>query len=123
MSTPKRTLKQTAYHEFKEFLVIALYLWVVFGLLLLYESVILSQEHIDVVAKAFALLNALALARVMLASRGMGQRRATDLAHTREVRVICGRDPLGERSERPGSSPRPDLLLQLRSRQQPPPQL
>ena len=71
MSTPKRTLKEKAYHEFKEFLVIALYLWVVFGLLLLYKSVILNQEHIDVVAKGFALLNALALAKVMLIAKAL----------------------------------------------------
>ena len=36
----------------KEFLVIALYLWVVFGLFLLYKSVILAEEHIDFAAKA-----------------------------------------------------------------------
>jgi len=71
MSTAKRTLKQKAYHEFREFLVIALYLWVVFGLLVLYKSVILNQEHIDMIAKGFALLNALALAKVMLIAKAM----------------------------------------------------
>ena len=51
MSSPNRTLKERAYLEFKEFLAISLYLWVVFGLFLLYKSVILNDEHINVVAK------------------------------------------------------------------------
>jgi hypothetical protein len=33
MGTSSRTLKQKAYRELKEFFVIALYLWVVFGVL------------------------------------------------------------------------------------------
>ena len=71
MSSPNRTLKERAYLEFKEFLVISLYLWVVFGLFLLYKSVILNDEHINVVAKGFALINALALAKIMLIARAL----------------------------------------------------
>jgi hypothetical protein len=71
METPKRTLKERAYHEFKEFLVIALYLWVVFGLFLLYKSVILNDEHISTAAKGFALINALALGKIMLVARAL----------------------------------------------------
>lgn len=71
MTTPKRTLKERAYHEFKEFLLITLYLWVIFGLFLLYKAVILNEEHIDVLAKGFALINALALAKVMLVARAL----------------------------------------------------
>lgn len=71
MSTPKESLKQRAYQEFKEFLGIALYLWVIFGLFLLYKSVILNGEHISVVAKGFALINALALGKVMLIARAL----------------------------------------------------
>lgn len=71
MSTPKRSLKERAYHEFKEFLVIALYLWVVFGLFLLYKSVILNDEPISTVAQGFALINALALAKIMLVARAL----------------------------------------------------
>jgi hypothetical protein len=65
------TIKHRAYHEFKEFLIIALYLWIVLGLFLLYKSVILNNEHINVVAKGFALLNAMALAKIMLIARAL----------------------------------------------------
>jgi hypothetical protein len=68
-TTAYTTIKKRAYHEFKEFLVIALYLWIVFALFLLYKSVILNNEHINVVARGFALINALALAKIMLIAR------------------------------------------------------
>lgn len=70
-TTTHATVKERAYHEFKEFLIITLYLWVVFGLFLLYKSVILNDEHISVVARGFALINALALAKIMLIARAM----------------------------------------------------
>ena len=71
METSSRTLKQKAYHEFKEFLLIALYLWVVFGLLLVYKSLILNEEHIDYVAHGVALINALVLAKFILIARAL----------------------------------------------------
>jgi hypothetical protein len=70
-TTAPATIKERAYHEFKEFLIIALYLWVVFGLFLLYKSVILNNEHISTVARGFALINALALAKIMLVARAL----------------------------------------------------
>jgi hypothetical protein len=69
MGTSTRTLKQRAFHEFKEFLIIALYLWVVFGLLLLHRSMILAEHHIDFTYHGLALINAVALAKVMLVAR------------------------------------------------------
>jgi hypothetical protein len=71
VTVDKSTLKQKAYREFKEFLVIAAYLWVVLGLFLLYKSVILNQEHIQTFEKGFALINALALAKVALVARAL----------------------------------------------------
>jgi hypothetical protein len=71
VSTPHGNLKEKAYHELKEFLLITVYLWVVFGLFLLYKSVILNEEHINTLAKGLALLNALALAKIMLLARAM----------------------------------------------------
>ena len=47
METTSRTLKQKAIQQMKEFLLIALYLWLVFGLLVMYKSVILGEYHID----------------------------------------------------------------------------
>ncbi|MBV8569128.1 MAG: hypothetical protein JO319_00815 [Acidobacteriaceae bacterium] len=53
----------------KEFLVIALYLWVVFALLAVHKTVILGEHHIDFAAHGFALINALALGKVVLVGR------------------------------------------------------
>jgi hypothetical protein len=69
MSDSNLTLKQKAYHEMKEFFVIACYLWLVFALLVLYKSVILTENHIPFAAHGLALLNALALAKVMLVAQ------------------------------------------------------
>jgi hypothetical protein len=69
MNASKPTLKQRAYHGLKEYLVIALYLWVVFGLFVLHESIILAKHHIDFAFHGLALINALALAKVMLIAR------------------------------------------------------
>jgi len=50
-------------------LIIALYLWVIFGLLILHKSLILAEHHIDFAYHGFAVINALALAKVMLLAR------------------------------------------------------
>ena len=69
MGTSAGTLKQKAYHEMKEFLVIALYLWIVLGAFLVYRSVILSRPYFDITSHGFAIINALALAKVMLVAK------------------------------------------------------
>ena len=69
MDTSTPTLKQRAYHEFKEGLIIVLYLWAVFGLLVLHKSMILAEHHIDFAYHGLAIINALALAKVMLLVR------------------------------------------------------
>ena len=72
MDTSKPTLKQKAYHELKEFLVIALYLWVILALFQLYRSLLLREEHITVVAHQwFAVINALALGKVILIAKAL----------------------------------------------------
>ena len=63
-------LKQKAYHEFKNFLVIVLYLWLVFGLFLLYKSVILNED-ISYLANGVALVNALVLGKFVLIARAL----------------------------------------------------
>jgi hypothetical protein len=64
-----RTLKQKAYQGLKEYLVISFYLWLVFGLFVLYKSVLLSEQHFSLLAHGVALFNALALAKVMLVAQ------------------------------------------------------
>jgi hypothetical protein len=53
----------------KEYLFISCYLWIVFALFVLYKSVILAEHDISFAANGFALINALALAKVMLVAR------------------------------------------------------
>jgi hypothetical protein len=53
----------------KECLVIALYLWVIFGLLTIHKAMILAEHHIEFAAHGIALFNALALSKVMLVAR------------------------------------------------------
>ena len=71
MGTSSRTLKQIAYQQLKEFLVIALYLWVVFGLLVVFKSAVLAEHNIPFAYHGFAIINALALAKVMLTARDL----------------------------------------------------
>jgi len=71
MGTSNRTVKQIAFQQLKEFLVIALYLWAVFGLLILFKSVVLAEQHIPFVYHGFAFFNALALAKVMLTAKDL----------------------------------------------------
>jgi hypothetical protein len=72
MSASHRTLKEKAFHEFEEFLIIAFYLWVVLGLLEVHKSMILAEHHIDFAYHGLAIINALALAKVMLVAREVG---------------------------------------------------
>jgi hypothetical protein len=69
MSTSRQGLKHRVFREFKEGLIITLYLWAVFGLLVLHKSMILAEQHIDFAYHGLALINALALAKVMLVAR------------------------------------------------------
>lgn len=71
MSVSTETLKEKARRGMRDFLVISLYLWIVLGLFVLYKSIILSEEHIPFAAHGFALINALAMAKVMLVAQDL----------------------------------------------------
>jgi len=60
------TLKERAFDEFKRLLVIFLYLWVVFGLLVLHSSIVLYQRHLDYADHTLAIVNAFIFAKVLL---------------------------------------------------------
>jgi len=45
------------------------YLWLLFGLLVVYKAMILSEQHIDFAYHGFAIINALALGKIMLLAR------------------------------------------------------
>jgi len=70
MATTSRNLKQLAYQQLKEFLAIAIYLWVVFGLLVMF-TVVLAEQHIPFAYQGFAIINGLALAKVMLTAKDL----------------------------------------------------
>jgi|SRR5215469_15945954 len=66
-SSPQpRNLKERAFAEFKRFVAIFLYLWVVFGLLSIHKSLVLTQRHLDQEEHAFAIINAFVFAKVLL---------------------------------------------------------
>lgn len=71
MSAASPTLKQKAYKELKEFLAISAYLWLVFGLFVVYKSVISSEPGTPFVAHGLALINALALGKIMLIAQSL----------------------------------------------------
>jgi hypothetical protein len=62
----KRTLKERVLDSIKTFMQMFLYLWLVFGLLAVHESIILSQYQIDYQSHGLAVINALVFAKVML---------------------------------------------------------
>ena len=61
-----RNLKERAFEQFKRLVAIFLYLWVVFGLLSIHKSLVLSQQHLDYEEHAFAIINAFVFAKVLL---------------------------------------------------------
>lgn len=69
MSDSQRQLKHKVVHEVREYFIISLYLFAVFSLFVVHKSLILSEHHIDYTLHGFALINALALAKVMLVAQ------------------------------------------------------
>jgi hypothetical protein len=65
-SEHKHSLKERAAHQLREFLVITIYLWVLFALLVINQSVVLARGEPDFQAHGFAIFNALMLAKVLL---------------------------------------------------------
>ena len=66
MAIPRRTVKQVIIEETKNFLVVAFYLWVIFALLVEYKSVILAEENISIETRGLALINAVALGKIIV---------------------------------------------------------
>lgn len=61
-----RKIKDKGISEFKKLLVMFLYLWAIFGLFVLDQTLILQARGINYHAQGFAIINALVLAKVML---------------------------------------------------------
>src|SRR3984893_18202406 len=67
----KLGLKQRLFDEVIKFLAIAFYLWVIFGVFALHESVVSAKNHIDYHFYGFAVINALILGKVMLVAEDL----------------------------------------------------
>lgn len=64
--------------ELRRFLIMFVYLWVVFGLFVLNEAVILGRTNVSFLAQGFALINAAILAKVMLVAEDLKLGRRFD---------------------------------------------
>lgn len=67
----QRNLLGKIINELKEFLGMAVYLWVMFGLMALHASVVLAERHISYKFYGFAIVNSLILAKVMLTAEDL----------------------------------------------------
>jgi hypothetical protein len=67
----KRDFKQRVFDQVIQFLAIAFYLFVMFGVFALHESVVSAKDHIEYHFYGFALLNALILGKVMLVAEDL----------------------------------------------------
>src|SRR5579871_3092832 len=61
-----RSLKAKAVDEFRRFLVLFFYLWVLFGVFVLNQGVVLREHGINFAMQGFAFINALVFAKVMM---------------------------------------------------------
>lgn len=71
-------LRKRAVEEMTRFVVLFLYLWILFGLFVLDERIILRQHGIGFSAQGFAAFNALVLAKVMLVAEDLNLGRWLD---------------------------------------------
>lgn len=73
-----RHLKAQAVNEMRRFMVLFVYLWILFGLFVLNERIILRQQGIGFSAQGFAVINAFVLAKVMLVAESLNLGRWLD---------------------------------------------
>lgn len=60
------TFRQKAAEEFRRFLVLFFYLWILFGVFVLNQGIILREQGINFTMQGFAFINALVFAKVMM---------------------------------------------------------
>jgi hypothetical protein len=65
-NTHERHLRVRVSDEFKRFLAIFVYLWVVFALLSIHKNIVLSEHHLNFPEHAFAIIYSLVFAKVLL---------------------------------------------------------
>jgi len=67
----RRTLKERIVDSIKTFFQMFIYLWLVFGLLAIHESIILTEYQIDYQSHGLAAVKALVFAKVMLVAKDL----------------------------------------------------
>ena len=65
----KPGLKTRAKEQIRDFALIFLYLWIVFGMMAIHKSIILWRHQINSVSHGLAVVNALVFAKVMLVAQ------------------------------------------------------
>ena len=71
-------LKERGIEEIRRFLLMFVYLYVVFGLFVLNESLVLSERNLSFAPQGFALINAAVMAKVMLIAENLKLGRRFD---------------------------------------------
>ena len=71
-------LKERGLDEMRRFLLMFIYLYVVFGLFVLNESLVLSERNLSFAPQGFALINAAVMAKVMLIAENLKLGRRFD---------------------------------------------
>ena len=66
-----RKVGKWVFHEWKRFMLMALYLYVIFSLFVLNQTIILRQHGINYEMHGFALFNALVLGKIMLVAENL----------------------------------------------------
>jgi hypothetical protein len=61
-----RSLKAKAVDEFRRFIVLFFYLWILFGVFVINQGVVLREHGINFTLQGFAFINALVFAKVMM---------------------------------------------------------
>lgn len=71
LETPKPTFKERILHNFREFVAMFVYLWLLFALFSWHEAIVLAKHHIDYRPFGVAFINAFVLAKVMLVAEDL----------------------------------------------------
>src|ERR1700751_4519955 len=61
-----RSLKAKAVDEFRRFVILFFYLWILFGVFVINQDVVLREHGINFAMQGFAFINALVFAKVMM---------------------------------------------------------
>lgn len=67
----RRDLKERAKDQIRNFALMFVYLWVMFGMMTLHESIVLAQHNIDYRFHGLAVINALVFAKVLLVAEDL----------------------------------------------------